>query len=386
MRECGGKMMYGISELQEVYLLWKTKRSSKIEKFSISFKLEESRRPFVFAGISCLRKYLQAPVFRRDDIAYLHSLSLSNGKLLFTDDFIAYLSSLTFDLDLKAPLEGSIFFPGEPIVKVSGSAPLLIFFKKILKHYLPRQIQIATEVERIASLVSPASVIIENNSHSYDTESVLDTRSAYIGGAVAGEDLNAALKYNIPLCYHQEEKGVTVLDTCDVDYIKRLTMVSAEEQVFLKGKITKEMLKELPFYSVNLTGVMIKVNDLLDTRLKIRFHYYRATEVLDENFMVFRFSHKGLYIGDLVTSCREMFIKKVVFGVVSNNIVQKELLVDVSNQKEECLKSIRTRVLASMRRLPCKYQNEDAEKDYPVRIKGNVQDYRLESASNTKLA
>jgi len=81
---------------------------------------------FVMAGLEELAGYLQAFRFSESDIAWLSS----TGR--FTEEFLQYLRHLKLDVTVRSLPEAGVFFPGEPIVEVSG--PLID--AQLLESYL----------------------------------------------------------------------------------------------------------------------------------------------------------------------------------------------------------------------------------------------------------
>lgn len=69
---------------------------------------------FVMAGLSEVQDYLGGFRFAREDIAYLRSTGL------FADDFLEHLAALKLDVKVRTMPEGTIFFPNEPVMEVSG--------------------------------------------------------------------------------------------------------------------------------------------------------------------------------------------------------------------------------------------------------------------------
>ncbi len=69
---------------------------------------------FVMAGLPEVESYLRKFQFARDDIEYLRSTGL------FARDFLEYLSALKLRVQVRALPEGTVFFPNEPIMEVSG--------------------------------------------------------------------------------------------------------------------------------------------------------------------------------------------------------------------------------------------------------------------------
>ena len=81
---------------------------------------------FVMAGLSEVQSYLHEFRFARPDIEYLRSTRV------FSDDFLEYLSLFKLEVSLRALPEGTIFFPNEPILEVSGP----ILHAQLLETYL----------------------------------------------------------------------------------------------------------------------------------------------------------------------------------------------------------------------------------------------------------
>ncbi len=69
---------------------------------------------FVMAGLQELAGYLEAFRFAEDDVVWLRS----TGR--FTEEFLEYLGGLKLDVRVRALPEGTVFFPGEPVVEVRG--------------------------------------------------------------------------------------------------------------------------------------------------------------------------------------------------------------------------------------------------------------------------
>jgi len=81
---------------------------------------------FVMAGLPEIRDYLRALRFATEDIDYLRSVGI------FRDEFLEYLSRLQLDVTIRSLPEGTIFFPHEPIMEVSGP----ILHAQLLETYI----------------------------------------------------------------------------------------------------------------------------------------------------------------------------------------------------------------------------------------------------------
>jgi hypothetical protein len=387
MMTIGALMKYGILEIQEVYSLWKSSGREKKESFAISFSSTIKHAPLIYVGNSSVRKFLDTKIFDDAEIAYLHSLQKKNGTFLFPDAFIKLLSELTFHLDIKSPLEGTVIFPGEPMLKVSGNSLVLPFFKKLLAYYLPGQIQVATEIEKIVSYISPAYLITENPEKITQQDESLNSASAYIGGSIACEDLSAAVAYKIPICFHDVESDLIFLDVSDKHFNQKVALLQPEDKVFLKGGVTMQLLEDYPYLIPRLKGISISITNLFPSLISMKIHLYKNCDVLDSEFMIYRFSHKGLFIGDILTSDIDIEHRKMVFGKSMITLSYAPLLQSLTADGIETVKQARSRSLKNMRLLPCKHRGDYSKDVYPVRIlpKAKIQE-NIESPSNTKLA
>lgn len=81
---------------------------------------------FVMAGLPEVQGYLQEFRFTAQDIEYLRSTST------FANDFLEYLSFLKLNVHIRTLPEGTVFFPNEPMMEVSGP----ILHAQLLESYL----------------------------------------------------------------------------------------------------------------------------------------------------------------------------------------------------------------------------------------------------------
>ena len=58
--------------------------------------------------------------FTSDDIAYLASLEAPGGGALFDPAFLDYLSTMELSVDIDAVREGTVVFPNDPLLRVTG--------------------------------------------------------------------------------------------------------------------------------------------------------------------------------------------------------------------------------------------------------------------------
>ena len=81
---------------------------------------------FVMAGLPEVESYLRAFRFAPGDVEYLRSVGI------FAEDFLEYLSLFKLQVQVRALPEGTVFFPNEPLLEVSGP----ILHAQLLETYL----------------------------------------------------------------------------------------------------------------------------------------------------------------------------------------------------------------------------------------------------------
>lgn len=148
----------------------------------------------VFAGLEQIVEYIQNMHFEEKDIEYLRS------RNLFTEEFLEYLRGFRFRGDIYAMPEGTIMYPGEPIITVV--APLIDaqLIETTILLEMNHQSLIATKTNRIvqAALGKPVSDFGARRAHNVDA-AVYGARAAYIGGAVGTATVLAGQMFHIPI-------------------------------------------------------------------------------------------------------------------------------------------------------------------------------------------
>lgn len=148
----------------------------------------------VCAGLDQAIDYLQNIAFSADDIEYL------KRKNLFSEAFLEYLRQFRFACDVWAVPEGTVVFPGEPLIKVRGPIIQAQMIETMLLATINHQSLIATKASRIVRAAQGRSVFEfgARRAQSYDA-SVLGARAAYIAGVSATSCTIAGRHFNIPV-------------------------------------------------------------------------------------------------------------------------------------------------------------------------------------------
>lgn len=131
----------------------------------------------IAAGLEQIVDYINNLHFDEDDIAYLRS------KGCFADDFLDYLRTFRFTGDIWAVPEGTVIFPGEPIITVRAPTIEAQFIETFLLMSINHQCLIATKAARIARAAKGRAVSEFGSRRAQGADAaILGARAAYIGG------------------------------------------------------------------------------------------------------------------------------------------------------------------------------------------------------------
>jgi len=131
----------------------------------------------IAAGLEQIADYIKNLRFGADDIEYLRS------KKIFDEDFLTYLQTFRFTGDIWAVPEGTVIFPGEPIITVRAPVIEAQLIETSVLLQINHQTLVATKASRIVRAADgrPVSEFGSRRAHG-ESAAVLGARAAYIGG------------------------------------------------------------------------------------------------------------------------------------------------------------------------------------------------------------
>lgn len=154
----------------------------------------------VAAGIDTAVEFLSGLSFDENDIEYLRGMEGNDGSPLFRRWFLEYLSDFKFKCDVEAVAEGTIVFPHEPIVKVTGPLIQCQLVETALLNIVNFQTLIATKAHRICRAAQGDPVLEFGLRRAQGIDGgVMAARAAYIGGCVGTSNVLAGEMLDIPV-------------------------------------------------------------------------------------------------------------------------------------------------------------------------------------------
>ena len=158
--------------------------------------LPRHRNYLVAAGLDRALDFLENVHFTEDEIAYLKSLPLFRKV---EPQFFDYLRRFRFTGEVWALPEGTPFFPGEPLLRVTAPIAEAQLMETSLLSIIHFQTLIASKAARVSMAAGEIPVIEFGSRRTHGVEaSTLAPRAAFIGGCAGTSNSYAAYRYGLP--------------------------------------------------------------------------------------------------------------------------------------------------------------------------------------------
>ena len=193
------ELLTDLYELTMAQGFWQCGKQNEQACFTMYFR----ENPFsggytVACGMAQLADVIESFRFTPDDIEYLSSLPAPAGGALFDAGFLEYLADMCLTVDVDAVAEGTIVFPNEPLVRVTGSIMECQILETALLNCVNFQSLIATKAARVC--VAAGSPVAEFGlRRAQGTGGVWASRAAVVGGCASTSNLLAGKLFHIPV-------------------------------------------------------------------------------------------------------------------------------------------------------------------------------------------
>lgn len=226
----------------------------------------------VAAGLEQVLHCIQNLRFTEDTIDWL----LQQGEL--SEDYLESLRDFCFDGSVYAVPEGTIVFPNEPIINVTGKSRDVQLFETYLLCVMNFQTLIATKASRIvrAARGRPVFDFGARRAHGRDA-GILAARASYIGGASGTSLVIAGQHFDIPYVGTMAHKFVMDRPS-DIDAFRDYTNVFPHNSTLLidtydtiqGARNACIVAKEMEDSGLRLKAVRLDSGDLLSLSKQVR--------------------------------------------------------------------------------------------------------------------
>jgi len=153
-------------------------------------RLPDGRRYGVVAGTGRLLETL--PRFTFDDRALEAVADFLDPATL------DYLRGYRFTGDIDGYREGELYFPGSPVLSVTGSFAECVLLETLVLSVLNHDSAVASAAARMVSAAGDRPLIEMGSRRTHERAAVAAARSAYLAGFAGTSNLQAGRRYRIP--------------------------------------------------------------------------------------------------------------------------------------------------------------------------------------------
>ncbi len=155
-------------------------------------RLPPGRRFGVVAGTGRLVQAIADARFGEQDLAWLRSTGLDDQSLL---DFLA---DFRFSGRIDGYREGELFFPGSPVLTVSGSFAQAAVLETFVLSVLNHDSAIASAAARMVLAADGRPLVEMGGRRTHEQAAVAAARAAWLAGFAGTSNLAAGQQYGIP--------------------------------------------------------------------------------------------------------------------------------------------------------------------------------------------
>jgi nicotinate phosphoribosyltransferase len=155
-------------------------------------RLPTGRRYGVVAGTGRLIELLREFRFDQADLDHLREEGVADEEL------VGWLSRYQFHGDITGYPEGELFFPGSPILTVSGTFAECVVLETVILSVLNHDCAIAAAAARMVTAARGRPLIEMGSRRTHEWAAVAAARSAYLAGFASTSNLEAGRSYGIP--------------------------------------------------------------------------------------------------------------------------------------------------------------------------------------------
>lgn len=169
-------------------------RQNEIAYFDYFFRRVPDKGGYaVFAGLQQVVEYLENLHFTPEQVEFLRQ------KGMFDEGFLDYLQSFTFTGDIYAFAEGSVVFPGEPLVTIRAPIIECQLIETYMLLSLNHQSLIATKASRIVQAADGRAVLEFGARRAHGADAAFyGARAAYIGGVAGTSNTASDFAFGMP--------------------------------------------------------------------------------------------------------------------------------------------------------------------------------------------
>ena len=236
--------------------------------------LPARRNYLVAAGLEQAIEFLENVRFTQEEIDFLR------GNRIFRKigpEFFPYLAKFRFTGDVWAMPEGTIAFPGEPLLRVSAPIVEAQILETYLLATLSYQTMIASKAARVCTAAQGRAVVDFGARRGHGAESSLPAaRAAVIGGCVGTSNVLAGLRFGLDIYGTQAHSWVMAHDRESDAFSHFLDAFPDNSTLLLDTYDVRQALRQILAMGRKPSGVRLDSGDVAKDSRWVRRELDRA--------------------------------------------------------------------------------------------------------------
>src|ERR1700678_3318718 len=236
--------------------------------------LPAKRNYLVTAGLEQALEFLEHVHFAKDEISYLRRHPIFCN---IRDEFFDYLEKFRFSGDVWAMPEGSLVFPGEPMLRVV--APIIEgqIMETYLLATLSYQTMISSKAARVVTAAQGRQIVDFGARRAHGSEaSLLAARAASIGGCEGTSNVLAGQQYGMETYGTQAHSWVMAHENEAEAFAQFLYAFPEHAVLLLDTYDVHTAVKRIPAMKRKPAGVRLDSGDLAIDSQWVRREFDRA--------------------------------------------------------------------------------------------------------------
>lgn len=241
-------------------------------------KLPPGRNFLIAAGLEPVLEFLAGMCFSAEEIGYLQGTGRFSGKV------IKYLEEFRFEGDVDALPEGTVFFPNEPVMRVTAPLPAAQLVETRIISILHLNTLIASKAARCRLAAGGKTLLVDfglRRAHGAEA-GIAAARSSFIAGFAGSSTVMAELLFGIPVYGTMAHSFVEAHGgerRAFLDFARanpgNVTLLIDTYDTMRAAEKTVEIARRLAGEGITVRAVRLDSGDLYDLSVQVR-------KVLDE--------------------------------------------------------------------------------------------------------
>jgi nicotinate phosphoribosyltransferase len=235
-------------------------------------RLPPTRAFLMAAGLETALEYLETLRFSAEDLDWLES----TGR--FRHNLIDYLAAFRFAGQVHAMPEGTVFFPHEPILRITAPLPQAQLVESRLINVMHFQTLIASKAARMVNAANGKILSDFGLRSAHGAEAgLLSARASYIAGFAGAANVEAGQRFGVPVVGTMAHSFVQVHDDESAAF-ENFARARPDGVIFLIDTFDTEagarkvvaLAPRLKADGINIRGVRIDSGDMIAMAHKVR--------------------------------------------------------------------------------------------------------------------